>query len=561
MKWSAQGLAVVQAAALWALHQALAAESWPATSPGALAACYLVAVCVPPMLLVLWTHRTQKTLWIAAAGMAAFLVATGYQAYAELPGPFNTANLDDGAVLRYALPLIVGWLLFLPLLRGRLESGSWRAPYGVLFRGSWRSYLALAEAVLFVGVFWLLLFLWAMLFQTLDNRFFLELFTDPRFVYPATTLAFASATQIIGTSDRLVDGVLNQLLDLLKWLLPLAGVIVLAFTVALLPRLPALLGSGEKVINSAVMLALVALTILLVNAAYRDGESPPGYGAILQQVLRIVPVVLTLVAATALYSMVVRTNALGLTPARYWGVVTAVFAFLYTAGYAFAAVRSGPWLGAIRDVNFGLATLLLATLAASLTPPGDPLRWSVRSQTQRAVAADTVEVRDSALKFLRFDSGAAGRSALQALAAGRLPDRSTAADTTLAVPPALRVAAARMLERESAEPPPQPDPAATPARYAEWRKSLRTQPQGRPIPPDLESALRSEFAASVSTLDPGGDAPAPFLVFADVNADGVEDALLFGGTLRGTPSIVRDYRLFLAEGGSWRLVSEGSLAR
>lgn len=560
MNWPALAVAIVQAAALWGLHQSLAAGSWPATSPGALVACYLLAVWVPPLLLVLWAHRTQRVLWIAAAGLAAFLAASGHQAFAALPGPFKAADLDDGALLRYSLPLVVGWLLFLPLLRGRLESGSWRAPYAVLFRGSWRSYLALGESVLFVGVFWLLLILWAMLFQTLDNSFFLELFTDSRFAYPATTLAFASATQIIGTSDRLVDGLLNQLLDLLKWLLPLAGLIVVAFTLALMPRLPALLGSGEKVINSAVMLALVALTILLVNAAYRDGESPPGYGATLQQVLRIVPVVLTLVAATAFYSIVVRTNALGLTPARYWGVVTAVFALLYTVGYAFAAVRNGPWLWAIRDVNFVLATLLLVTLASSLTPPGDPLHWSVRSQTQRAVAADKVEVRDGALNFLRFNAGAAGRTALESLAAGRLPDGSTDAGTASAVSPALRAAAARMLVRESAEVASPPDPAATSARYAEWRKSLRTQPQGRPIPPDLESALRSEFAISVSELDPGSDAPAPVVVFADVNADGVEDALLLGGTLKGVPPIVREYRLFLAEGGSWRRVSEGSLA-
>jgi hypothetical protein len=206
VKWSAQGLAVVQAAALWGLHQALAAGSWPATSPGALAACYLVAVCVPPMLLILWTHRRQKILWIAAAGLAAFLAVTGYQAYAGLPEPFKTAYLDDGALLRHALPLIIGWLLFLPLLRGRLESGSWRAPYGARSAAAGAATSPSPNPVLFVGVFWLLLFLWAMLFQTLDNSFFLDLFTDSRFVYPATTLAFASATQIIGTSDRLVDG-------------------------------------------------------------------------------------------------------------------------------------------------------------------------------------------------------------------------------------------------------------------------------------------------------------------------------------------------------------------
>ena len=534
MKLSAQLVAALQAAALWALHQAYLTDSWPASMPAAMIACYLVVVGVPLTLLLLWSHRQQRTLWIAAAGLAAFLAWTGYQTFAGVPGPLRSAAYADGSVAGFMLPLILGWLLFLPLLRGRLESGVWRAPYAVLFRGSWRSYLALAESLLFTGVFWALLLLWAVLFGTLQIDFFMNLFTDSRFVYPATTLAFATATQIIGSSDRLIDGVLDQLLDLLKWLLPLAGLIVIAFTIALLPRLPALFASGERVIGSAVMLALVAMTVLLINAAYRDGDSPSGYAPLLQQALRVVPLLLAVVAAIACYSIVLRTQALGLTPARYWGVVTAAFAVFYAVGYAYAALRSQPWLGAIRHVNFALAVLLLATLATSLTPLGDPRAWSVRSQTARALAAQDDKSREGALRFLRDEGGVQGQRALESLAA------------------------AGIVARESSRSEPETDPAATPARYAKWRQGLRTVPQGRAVPAALESALRSEFMRAASALDPGGKAPLPLLIFGDLNADGLDDALLLAGPARGQLRHLERYRLFVADGESWRKAAAGT---
>ena len=544
-------LALLQALALWGLHESLNAGSWPATEPVWLGALYPFVLWVPLTVLLLWSHWRERVLWLTAGALGLFLLWSGSHILDGIAGPVTSDKLEEDAIAGFVLPWMVAWLIAVPLLRARLEAGRWRAPYPVLFRGAARSYLTLAETALFTGIFWGLLALWAGLFETLGIDFFKTLFADARFVYPATTLAVTVALRIIGNSDRLVDGVLDQLLGLLKWLAPLAGLIVVLFTVALLPKLPALLASGEKILDSGILLALVALTLLLLNAAYRDGEHEPEYGRLIRQALRVVSPLLVIVASTALVSMIIRTADLGLTPARFWGLVTATFALLFAIGYAIAAVRHGPWFGELRRVNFVLAILLLATLIISLTPIGNPVRWSVANQLSRAVAAATESDREGALRFLRFDAGAQGRQVLDALVQGRIA----------AVDPVLRDEAARIAALSSKHMPPRADPAATPARYAAWRDTLRVLPADRTVPADLESLLRTEFWVAAATLDPGGNAPAPRLVFIDLDADGREDALLISGTRRGEPLIVRDYRVFIRTDEVWRQASAGTLAR
>jgi hypothetical protein len=546
-------LALGQALALWLLHQSIEFRVWPATAPGWLFPAYLISIFLPLTWLLLWSHRLNRTLWWASGALAAFLALAGYLAFSDQP-PWNRQNtLDADRIAGFVLPWTVAWLIAVPLLRARLETGTWRTPYGALFRSSWRNGLTLAESVLFTGVFWLLLLLWMALFSTLGIEFFLKVFTDPRFAYPATTLVFAAATRIIGHGDRFIDGVLDQLLGLMKWLLPLAGTIVIAFLIALLPRLPQLIGNGERIINSSILLLLVGATLALFNAAFRDGETEPGYGHLLQHGLRVVPPLLVLIALAALYSMSVRVFDRGLTPSRYWGLMTAVFGLLYSVGYAYASLRSGPWLAAVKQVNVGVAVVLLGTLLVSLTPIADPLRLSVASQLQRALRASTAESRTSALLFLRFNASARGRAALNALVRGDVPD-SKAIDIA-----ALRAEASEVAGRGSKENSPTVDPTVTPARYARWRASLKVMPESRTVTPELEEAIRAHFALAASVLDPGGKAPAPQLMFVDLNADGDPECLLLTGTPRGEPQHLRDFVVFHLVDGKWSRWSSGGL--
>lgn len=531
---SAFGVALLQAIALWALNDAVVREHWPATSAAWLMAGYLLAAAVPLTLLVLWQYRQQRVLWAATIAMGGFYALSVWMRFSGLILDDQSSDAEE-ALARYLVPAVLSWLLALTLLRARLDSGRWHAPYATLFRSAWRNALMLAEAALFTGIFWGLLALAAELFNTLGIDALRTLFADPRFAYPATTLAFAAATQIISQSDRLVEGVLTQLLDLLKWLAPLAGVIVVAFTLTLLPRLPALFGSGERVMNSAILLALVAATLLLFNAAYRDGSGHPPYGRALQQAFRIVPPLLVVVALTALYSLTVRIQLLGLTPSRVWGFVTAAFALALAVGYTWSAIVDSSWFERVQRVNRAVLVVLMVTLLASLTPWGDPMYWSIVDQRARAATATSEASREGALLFLRFDAGDAGRRALADLA-----------DTS---PDAARIAA--LTRRMRSRP---VDPAATPARYERWLGSLQPSAGSGPIPESLEPLLRETFMQSATNLDPGGDAPPPQWISLDVEGDGQIEYLLVAGALRGTAPRQREWRLFaLDEQGQWRV--------
>lgn len=526
---SAVLIALLQALILWALHASITRGTWPSTNPAWLLALYPIAVLAPLTLLLLWAHRQAGLLWSVVGAWSTFMLLAGLAAFAPLEAPLTEDVLDDNLVAMFYLPAFLAWGLALPILRARLESGRWHPPYTELFRASWRSYLSLAEAALFTGIFWALLGLWAALFDTLGNDFFVELFTDPRFFYPATTLAFAAAIQFIGQGDRLVDGLLDQLLGLLKWLAPLAGVIVVAFTLAALPKLPQLLSSGERVLNSAVLLALVVATILLLNAAYRDGSTEPGYGRFIRQALRIVPVLLCVVAATALYSLTVRTLEMGLTPARFWGLLVATFALLYALGYTYAATAASPWFADLQRVNFVLAVGMILVLLATLTPLADPQRLSIAHQLARFESHVDAQRRAQALSYLRFDAGERGRASLREWVAehGERGEEGAGLD-----------AARQILSLTSR--PARIDPLATPDRYRVWRNKLRIVPEGHAVPAELEAVLEREFQRVPSRVDPVGVGAAPLLNFVDLDGDGDEEAMLITEAREDT----RDIRLF-----------------
>lgn len=534
-------VALLQALGLWFLHDAVMSDRWPSQDPGLLISSYLVVIAAPLTLVLLWTHRAQRILWTVVVGVAIFFVWSANPRFDSLAAPTSRFP-DEDLVAQNLVPYVMAWLMGLPLLRARLESGLWLTSYTVFFHATWRTVLTLAEALLFTGVFWALLALWAELFSLLGIDFFRDLFSDPRFIYPASTLAFTAATRIVTASERLLDGVFDQLLDVLKWLAPMAGFIVILFSLFLIPRLVDLFDRGERVLDSGVLIALVAANVLFLNAGYRDGTRDPGYGRWLREAFRVVPPLLLVVSATALASLMIRVQALGLTPPRAWGVVAALFAVGISAGYSWSALKKTPWLGALQQVNFVSVVLLLVTLTMSLTPLGDPLRWSVADQQRLALSASTEELRDGALRFLRFDAGEPGRRALTELQS----EPRVGAD-------AERVAA--MTEDIRA---PQRDPQATLARYQRWRASL----QDTEVPPALEPLLQAQFMQSRAVLDPDGESPVPQLLRLDMDRDGSEDYLLIAGRLRVKRSGERDYRLFVKTGAdeTWRLASAGIIS-
>jgi len=309
----------------------------------------------------------------------------------------------------------------LPFIQARLAEGHWRPSYQALFAFAWRNKLTLAEAVLFTALFWLLLFLWQELFDMLGIGFFEELFEAPLFAYPVTSLVFGCALHLIGSVERLTRAILEQLLNVLKWLALLAGLILALFTVALVFKLPGMITEGERAIGAVWLLWLVAVTVLLVNAAFRDGSVEQPYPRAIALGLRFVTPLTVVIAMTAIYAMYLRIDAYGFTVARVWGLVVAATACIYSVGYSVAARQPGLWMAGIARINVGAAVFLIAVIALALTPVLSPYRIAANSQFHFAQqpqppAPETTRGPDkTALHYLRFYAGAYGVAKLEAL--------------------------------------------------------------------------------------------------------------------------------------------------
>lgn len=544
-------LALFQALFLWILHHLIKSKVWPATQPHWFIPAYILVIFIPITFYLLWPHRSASLLrrWIIF--IILFILFCTYWAFRDLPVLTQDINLDGDRIAEFIVPWTIAWLIGIPLLRTKLEGANWDKPYKVFFRSCWRCYLTLIEASFFVGFFWMLLRLWAALFQTLGIAFFDEIFSDSRFIYPATTLALVVAIQIIENSEELFQSVLNQILGILKWLLPLTGTIAIAFSIALVPKLPLLLFSGQRIIDSSTLFALVLFNLLFFNAAYREGGINSIYPSWLQGGLRVVPALLVLIALTGLYSISIRILELGLTPARYWGFLTGVFSVLFSIGYSYASFRQGPWLQNIETSNTNLSIIIFFSLLVSLTPICDPTRLSIESQIKHSINASTFESTSGALQYLRFDSGEQGRKILHSLAQGTIdiPDSSKRLF--------IQNESNRLLALKSKKDLKRGDSSATPDRYKQWRLKLQVIPASSNIDVELEAAIKQEFIISASLLDPLGKNPAPRVIFVDLDGDEVAEALLLSGTLRGNPLQYRDFITFKISQGRWTRWSAG----
>jgi len=410
--------AVIQGWALYGLHQSIKHSFWPATDSSWLAALYSLALIVPLTTQLLSQYVRSKVLWglLTLIAVAYFYFGWHYGS-AIYDGP-TEKFVDSGDFAATAFIMGLLWLLFLPFVQLRLTTGSWAAQYPLLFTTAWRNKLMLAEAALFTGLFWLLLFLWRTLFHMLGIDYFQELFEEPIFVYPVTTLAFGIALHLIGSVERLTTAILEQLLNVLKWLAIIAGFILTIFTIALVFKLPGLVFLGQKAIGAAWLLWLVAVIVLLVNAAYRDGSVERPYPAWIAFALRCVIPLTIIVSSTALYALSVRARHYGITVERVWAFVVAGTALLYSIGYSVAALRKGSWLEGVGRVNVMVAAVLIATLAVALTPLLSPYRLAANSQYRVALATPVLEDAKryfSSFNYLRFDAGQYGMRRLREL--------------------------------------------------------------------------------------------------------------------------------------------------
>jgi hypothetical protein len=413
--------AVVQGWALFGLHHAIKSHTWPATNLAWLFALYAVVVLIPLTTQLLADQVRKLASWAIVGLMTVAFLYFGWHHGGPVASSWDKRWAESGECFPLAIVLIVLWLILMPFVQARLRVGRWTAEYRQLFDHAWRNAITLAEAVAFTGLFWLLLLLWQSLFHMLQIDFFRDLFEEPIFVYPVTSLVFGCGLHLIGSVERLVSTVLDQILNVFKWLGTVSGVLLALFTLALISRLPNLVMTGQKAIGATWLLWLVAVVVLFLNAAFRDGTVNKPYPTWIADSLRAVVPLTVVVSLTAIYALYVRTGEYGLSVERVWGFIVAGAALIYSVGYSAAAIKKGAWFGGVSQVNVVVAIALIGAVSLALTPILSPYRLSANSQYAMVLKGrfkTTEKPHDfsSPFHYLRFSSGAYGRRKLDELA-------------------------------------------------------------------------------------------------------------------------------------------------
>jgi hypothetical protein len=259
--------------------------------------------------------------------------------------------------------------------------------------------------------------------------------------------------------------------------------------------------------------------VLLINAAYQDGQPDTPIAGVLRYSRLIAAFVIVPLVGLAGYGLMLRVQQYGWTPQRI--IAFACFAVLacYAVGYAIAGALSGPALRDIQIINIGTAYVIMAALLALFSPIADPGRISVADQMARLrggqIQADKIDFR-----FLRFDSGRFGRDELRRMAG------ETGDPQTVALAQQAKQALAVQYRYQ----------ATTPALTPQFKPTAQTraanitvlQPAGQTLP---QSFLEQEWPVPPAqsyliprclTANNQCDA-----ILTDIDGDGLTDILLF----------------------------------
>ncbi len=525
------GIGLLQGLLLYLLYRAGTGLAWPATVPRLFVPLLLVCAMAPVIAINGLGQMPRRRLLVWVATAAAVIAALAFYDVwrmegAGLPGPKQLRGPEPSPQL--CLSLAAGFFIAHALvLAGSLE-GRRIASYTAYFEIAWKLGVQLAFSAVFVGVTWLVLQLGAQLFLLIKLDFLSKAIRESWFSIPVTTFAFASAMHLTDVRPGIVRGIRNLQLMLLSWILPVLTVLVGAFLASLPFTGLAPLWATRSA--AAVLLGAAAAFVVLINAAWQNGDAPAARPVALAA--RIAALLLVPVVALAIYALALRVGDHGWTDERVIAAACMLVAACYAGGYAAAALRPG-WLRTLAGVNIAAAFVVPGVLLALLSPLADPARLATADQMAR-LALGRVTAAQLDVAWLHFDGARYGRAALARLEDG--PDAAALRS---------RIATVRKL-RYRHEQQQLNDP---PLRLAD---NLRAWPAGTRLP---DGFLQTDWAAQAGTstmpaclLRRGVSCEAMLL---DLNGDARPEVLLFGARPWDAVLVMED------AGGRWRIA--GSL--
>lgn len=409
-------LAVLQAALLLGLHYAVRHAVWPATDLPWLLAVYAVAIGLPTFFYVGAVELRDRA--NVGAGIAVLLVLAGLGWHAGwVAGNGASLEIVGERAVAGSLALFIAAFLF----RAWREAGGRALPYPRLVDLSWLNALTLAFLLLFIGVFWLILFLWLGLFRVLGIELFSDLFTRPEFAYPVSGLVGGLGVILVRNRARLIATVRGMCEALIRALLPLTAFVVVIF-VGVLP-FTGLEPLWDTDFGTGLVTVLVLVLLFFFNAELGGDYEGRSHTAPLRWLSIAALLLLPALIGIAALGLSMRVGQHGWTANRLWALFVIAMLGAYAVGYAVLILRRrGLPHAALGRWNTVLAIALTAALVLVISPVLDFRRVAAASQVARLERGAVEPLELDAWYLLSL--GRYGRQALEALRAGPVAARS-----------------------------------------------------------------------------------------------------------------------------------------
>lgn len=397
-------LGAVAALALWALG-----DNWRNSSVSPMLYLSLFTLISVQSLVALALAGPLSVARALAGALLLSLPVTGLACLAGMRHASPLDLLDDPVMLSVAAILV---LFATPFLTVALQDRRSWADYALLFDAAWTMVLRYGLALIFVGVFWLIVFLSTSLLRLVDITL-VERWTA------STAARFAVSGWVLGLGLAVMHELRATVsphlgLRLLRLLVPIMLVVVALFLTALpLRGLSYLFGEFS---SAGTLIATAILAITLISAALeRDDEAAVRHRG-LRAATRALALLVPLLAGLAVWAVLLRVGQYGWTPDRVLAACVAWFLLTYGVGYAAAVLGRWGWARRIRAVNVIMALAVIAVAVLWMTPLLDVYRISTNSQIARFTQGNA-NLDQLALWQLEHDWGSAGQAGLRRLEA------------------------------------------------------------------------------------------------------------------------------------------------
>lgn len=349
------------------------------------------------------------TVTVVAAFSIATAVIIGLLAYTSIQR-FGVEEAERSVLVGHlAGQSILFAYILLPFFQTWLETRRWSFPYEQLFIHAWNNGLQVIVALGFNGLFWLVLYLFAVLFSAIGVSFLENLIGEPAFAISASTGATALGIFVARDHSRIVAALRAIVFALLSVLNPVFLLLAATFLIALAA------GGFERfssvISASATLLSLIAFGILLVNAVLRDGSPEQQPNRLLRISTMVLLPVLLCFCGFAYYAFHLRVADYGLTPDRVWIAIAIGILAAYSIIYLASLLFRDRWATVCRSANTFIALGVAAVSLLTQTPLADPYVLSAKSQYNRLSGGDADPGKFD-FGYLKFDLGQPGLETL-----------------------------------------------------------------------------------------------------------------------------------------------------